>query len=457
MTALAAVDVPRETTQLVQIPLELVDVGENVRVNLDSMEELAASIAEHGVIQPVKAVLMANGRYRLVWGQRRVLAARKAGLEYIPALLETVHDELADSGAARAIEQLVENLLRADLNPLDRAQAIRAVVDAGRSQADLARELGLHPSTIANDLGLLDAPKKVQQLVESGELTPSHAKAMKGLAPKTQTEIATEVVRYGYSAHRTEEIVQDRRRRAEREAEEAKKTEARQRQEIEKLAASIAELATKKKPGLDTEIVVFVDYYGQGDVKATELAKSLTAAGFTKVRMASGSGLPAARPTGGICDCTAWKATLHSSYSYQAGGYVTKLQVTTACIVAKHREAKASLDSKKLSAGYALQTAVEQHVKRMASGWAIPNASAIAIDRILAEAALWGILSYRLPDWSVAHGGKRNTAWQVLHALPDEELATELAQAIAGDFRDKAGYHVDWTGLAAELGVEAPA
>jgi ParB/RepB/Spo0J family partition protein len=163
-----------------------------------------------------------DGRYSLLWGQRRVLAARKAGLATIPALV--VAPTSVDDRPTRSVEQLVENLHRADLNPIDRARAMRAVVDSGVSQADLARKLGIAPSTVANDLGLLDAPAPVQQLLESTELTPAHVKAMKGLAPKTQVELAKEVVDRGYSAHRTEVEVQDRKRRAD--AERRARTEA---------------------------------------------------------------------------------------------------------------------------------------------------------------------------------------------------------------------------------------
>jgi hypothetical protein len=81
---------------------------------------------------------------------------------------------------------------------------------------------------------------------------------------------------------------------------------------------------------------------------------------------------------------------------------------------------------------------VQQHVKRTAAGWAIPEGRAIAIDRILAEAALWGLLSYRIPTWAEAHGGKKNNPFAAIHALSDEDLAKELAMEIASDFRDKA-------------------
>lgn len=454
MNALAVADVPRGTDPLagaiLQVFLDEIDIGPNVRVNVEGIDELAASIVEHGVLQPIKLRAVGD-RWVVVWGQRRLLAARKAGLERIPAIV----GDQDKAPAELSIEQLVENLHRADLPALDRARAMRIVVDAGTSQADLARELGLHPSTIANDLGLLESPAAIQKSIESGQLSPAHAKALKGLAPKTQVAVAKDAIERGYSAHRLEEEVQRQKRQAEEEAKREQAGAAQRRENRVALEAAIAELAAKPKPGLGIEIVVFADYYGRSDTKTSDLAELLKKAGFTKVRIASGSGNPDARPSGGVCNCTAWKAALRSTYSYKSNGYVTKLQATPACIVAAHRQAKATADRKAESDKYSLQEKVVQHVKRLEGAWALPDARAIAIDRLLAETVLWGLLSYRLPDWSVAHGGKRNTAWQVIHALPDADLAKELAMAIAGDFRDKAGYHVDWTGLAAELGVEA--
>ncbi|HET7030388.1 MAG TPA: ParB/RepB/Spo0J family partition protein, partial [Candidatus Limnocylindrales bacterium] len=215
MTATATV--PSETTAeapdalaidptfgvVAHVALDLVDIGDNVRVNVEAIDELAASIAEHGVIQPIKVRPVA-GRFEVVWGQRRVLASRQAGLERIPAIVESSGDPTA---ADRSIEQLVENLHRADLNAIDRARAMRAVVDGGVSQADLARRLGLAASTVSNDLRILEASTAVQEALEKGELTASHAKAMLGLPAKDQDYFVGRVRSGGLSAHRLEEEV----------------------------------------------------------------------------------------------------------------------------------------------------------------------------------------------------------------------------------------------------------
>jgi ParB/RepB/Spo0J family partition protein len=185
------------------VTIDLVDVGPNVRVNIAELEELTASIVEHGVLQPIK-VRPAGGRFVVVWGQRRLLAAKAAGLARIPAIVETPMKRKAHE---LAVEQLVENLHRADLNPIDRARAMRSVVDAGVSQADLARELGLGASTIANDLRLLDASPGVHKALETGAITASHAKAMLPLPAKDQDYFIERVRSGGLSAHRLEEEV----------------------------------------------------------------------------------------------------------------------------------------------------------------------------------------------------------------------------------------------------------
>lgn len=455
MTATA---VPRGTPAPVavldEILLELVDVDDNVRVDVGDLTELMASIAELGVIQPIKVTAQPNGRYRVVWGQRRVLACRELGRQRIPAIVEPP-STVDVHGARRSIEQLSENLQRKDLNPIEEAVAIREVLDADPklTQEALADKLGMSRPWVSNTLGLLEAAPKVQALVRDGSLTASHVKSLRGLAPKTQVEMANEAVKHLYSAHRLEDEVQRRKRQAEAEAQRARETAAQVKKNLEAVQAAIDELTAKKKPGLDAEIVVFQDYYGQGDVKIQALAESLTKAGFTGVRLAKGREDVAPRPKG--CTCTTWKATLKSSYSYRSGGYDTKLQVTPACIVSKHRQDKAAADAQAERDKYALQGRVQARVRSSAAGWGIPAARAIAIDRILAEAALFSLLNYQLPEWSVKHRGTRTKPWGTIHALSDDDLGKELAAAIAGDFRDHAGYHVDWPQLAEELGVTA--
>lgn len=307
MNAVALAEVPRGTARLEQIPLELIDVGDNVRVNVEAIDELAASIAEHGVLQPVKAIAMGDGRYHLVWGQRRVLAARKAGLTEIPAILEEVDLVLASE---RSIEQLVENLHRADLNPIDRAQAMRAVVDSGISQADLARNLGIGASTVANDLRLLETAPGLQELVLEGKLTPAHAKALGGLEPEDQEELGAKAVAGSWSAHE-----------AERQAKWAKsqaKDRAARRAAATKAAADVVAALTKSVSKADP---VYIN--------DPTIAAAVTAAGWP----AKSFGYDQVSSVDKACGC---KGVVVDWYSYGS----QKPTVKPACSSKEHRDAR---------------------------------------------------------------------------------------------------------------------
>ena len=442
------------TGEILQVPLELIDVDENVRRDVASLEELAASIAEHGVRQPISVRDTDGDRFAINFGQRRFLASKIAGKATIPAFV----DNEARNAEQLAIHQLVENLAREDLPPLDRARAMRTVVDAGMSQAELARQLGIGASTVTNDLGLLDAPEEVQQLVADGSLTPAHAKAMKGLAPASQVEVARYVVQHRLSAHATEEEVQRLKKQAEQEKErrsqDAKESAARR----EQIVASIATFPAKKV-GKGDPIVVSVDHMQAA--QAGHLVELIKKAGYENVRVAKQWGEVQTRPAG-LCDCTTWKASEHTTYGrydYKTGlttGSKYSVSITKGCIVRKHQQAKEAAAEAKRREKEQLAERVQQHVRKTAFAVAIPPTSAdtpllIGIPRILAEAILWDVLSYNLPWWSEAHGGKPNAPWTPLHALSDAELAKELAIKVASDFRDKAGYHVDWPALAEEL------
>jgi len=136
------------------------------------LAELAASIQEQGILQPVLVRPIADG-YELVAGERRWRAARAAGLRAIPAMVRP----LDDRGALEAA--LVENLQREDLNAIDRARAYRRLADEfGLSQEGVARRVGRSQPSVANTLRLLSLPSEVQAAVEAGRLTEGHARAL---------------------------------------------------------------------------------------------------------------------------------------------------------------------------------------------------------------------------------------------------------------------------------------
>jgi ParB family chromosome partitioning protein len=170
------------------------------RVDEDQLRQLTDSVRAHGIIQPILVTEQLDG-YQLVAGERRLRAAQLAGLERIPAVVRQVADrdqlELA----------LVENLLRADLNPLEEALAFRQLLDEfGFTQDELATRLGRGRSTIANTLRLLDMREGVRDAVVEGRISEGHARAMAGLTELDEQRLLELVVSRDLSVRQTEEL-----------------------------------------------------------------------------------------------------------------------------------------------------------------------------------------------------------------------------------------------------------
>jgi ParB family transcriptional regulator, chromosome partitioning protein len=171
-------------------------------VEVQALEQLAASIADHGVLQPILVTEAPEG-YRLIAGERRLRAAEMAGLERIPAVVRTVEEEQQLALA------LIENLQRTDLNPLDEARAFRQLLDEfGLSQEEVARRVGRSRPAVTNTLRLLELAPAVQRALEEGALTEGHARAIAGLDEHSrQEEVARLVLGRALSVRQTEELV----------------------------------------------------------------------------------------------------------------------------------------------------------------------------------------------------------------------------------------------------------
>ncbi|HET9599118.1 MAG TPA: ParB/RepB/Spo0J family partition protein [Anaeromyxobacteraceae bacterium] len=168
------------------------------------LEELAASIREHGVVEPI--LVRRNGqRYRIVAGERRWRAAQRAGLKEIPALVREATDVQAFELA------LVENLQRADLNAIEEAEAYQALVDEhGLTQEQVAERVGKERSTVANALRLLRLPEEVREAVSEGRLEMGHARALLGLeGADAIRRAAARVLRDRLSVRATEALARE--------------------------------------------------------------------------------------------------------------------------------------------------------------------------------------------------------------------------------------------------------
>ncbi len=171
--AVAASDSPLKSLAIAKID----PLGDNPRKHFDekALDELAASIAARGVIQPIIVRSKAHGRYQLVAGERRWRAAQKARLHEIPALVRELSDREVTALA------LIENLQREDLNPIEEARAYQKLSDdEGMTQAEIARMVEKSRSHVANIQRLLALPPAVLDLVEAGKLTMGHARALIG-------------------------------------------------------------------------------------------------------------------------------------------------------------------------------------------------------------------------------------------------------------------------------------
>ena len=169
----------------------------------EALEELAASIAEVGLLQPVVVRKLGPGRYELVMGERRMRASQRAGLEYIPAIVR----ETSDNDMLR--DALIENLHRAQLDPLEEAAAYKQLLDDfGATHEQLAQRIGRSRPHISNTLRLLGLPPTVQRRIAAGVLSAGHARALLGLdSPLAQERLAQRIVSEGLSVRTVEEIV----------------------------------------------------------------------------------------------------------------------------------------------------------------------------------------------------------------------------------------------------------
>lgn len=168
----------------------------------EKLEELAASIREHGVIQPI--IVRENGdMYELVAGERRWRAAKKLGHTTIPAIIKEYTD-----GEVMEIA-LIENLQREDLNPIEEAAAYKQLMEEfGLTQDELSKKIGKSRSLIANSIRLLNLPAEIQELLEKGAITTGHARSLLSLDDKgMQMELARRIIEEGLTVRDIEKIV----------------------------------------------------------------------------------------------------------------------------------------------------------------------------------------------------------------------------------------------------------
>ncbi len=195
-----------QTGGSVSLPIAQVEPGLNQpRKHFDdeSLADLAESIRQHGILQPLTVRRLASGYYQIIAGERRWRAARQAGLEEVPAIIIEADDrKVMELG-------LIENLQREDLNPMEEAAGYRALIqDYGLTQEEAAKRVSKSRPAVANAMRLLALPQEIQWLLEQGNLSAGHGRALLALpSPETQIAFAEEIMAKGYSVRETEEKI----------------------------------------------------------------------------------------------------------------------------------------------------------------------------------------------------------------------------------------------------------
>jgi ParB family chromosome partitioning protein len=201
LDALFAGDVPAGAPRS-QIPVEAIEHNPyqpRKTFDGDELASLRDSIRTHGVLQPL-VVRRVGGRFQLIAGERRLRAARAAGLAAVPVTVVDFNDQQALEAA------LVENIQRSDLNPIEKAQGFKDYLARYHmTHEQLAGRLGLGRATITNLVALLDLPPELQDAVRVGQLSTGHAKVLKGITdPARQVAVARDIIARGLSVHATE-------------------------------------------------------------------------------------------------------------------------------------------------------------------------------------------------------------------------------------------------------------
>lgn len=237
-------DVSHETSEKI-IEMKINDIEPNVnqpRKNFDDekIDDLAASIVEHGVLQPI-IVAKKDDYYQIIAGERRWRASKKAGLKTIPAIVRD-YDEKKIREVA-----LIENIQRQDLNAIETAKAIKELMEEhALTQEELAKTLGKSRSAIANTLRILNLDERVQEMVQEGKLTEGHARTLASIeSPQKQYKLAMDIINLDLSVRDAEELTKE---------EKAATKKKSQKKETSKLEIIYKDIENRLKKALETKV-----------------------------------------------------------------------------------------------------------------------------------------------------------------------------------------------------------
>jgi len=203
-------DAPSPAAGLAEIPVDQISPNPyqpRKTFNEASIEELARSVREHGIVQPLVVTRLGDRKYQLIAGERRFRAAQRAGLSRVPVVIK---EKVRDSDTLQIA--LIENIQREDLNPIEEANAYHQLHEEfGLTQEEISKQVGKERSTIANFLRLLKLPDGVKKLLASGQLSMGHARAILAVASaKQQEQLAERVVKRNLNVRQTEVLAAEK-------------------------------------------------------------------------------------------------------------------------------------------------------------------------------------------------------------------------------------------------------
>lgn len=277
LDALFADNSIEEITSTSAVKLKIMDIEPNRDqprkiFDEDALAELADSIAKHGVIQPLLVRPMPDGSYQLVAGERRWRASRMAGLTEVPVVIKELSDDEAMALA------LIENLQREDLNAIEEAQGIKALMDTlSLTQDEAAERVGKSRPAVANALRLLKLPDSVIALVSDGKLSPGHARALLGFKDEQDIiETADLIIEKGLTVRDVEKLVKKRNKEPK-----AEKPTARRASYYDEVELALTDFLGRKvkvgtKPGKESGVLE-IDFFDKDDL--TRLADALKSLG----------------------------------------------------------------------------------------------------------------------------------------------------------------------------------
>lgn len=250
-----------ETTGSLSLPISQVEsCSAQPRKYFDeaALAELAASIQEHGIIQPLTVRKLSSGYYQIIAGERRWRAARLAGLSEVPVIVIEADDRKAAELA------MIENLQREDLNPMEEAAGFQSLIETYHmTQEEAAARVGKSRSAVTNALRLLGLTPAVRKLVEEGKLSAGHARALVPLSPSLQESAASAIVTGGLSVRQTEALVKrlSAEKKPEKKAPEGVDYTAEAQKDLSsRLGRGVKIVSGKKKGKIELE------YYGLDDL-----------------------------------------------------------------------------------------------------------------------------------------------------------------------------------------------